>query len=224
MQLIRYAFAVAVACSITAVLGFDVPAMAKPVVKTKYKSYSVPGTSPYALLSYMQRNGPNVNGSHALASTAASIHHKADFTGSSNCKIRNYKVTLSFTITLPKAKHASRMPKKVRSRWKQFASHARWHENKHTQIWIGCAQRIERKVRSLRAKGNCNTVWSKARALAKVELARCDRMHAAFDRKETARASRIPLIAQALRAPKAKSSGLRKSLTFRHSRIQGTNR
>ena len=64
----------------------------------------------------------------------------------------------------------------------------------------------------------------KARALAKVELARCDRLHAAFDRKETARASRIPLIAQALRAPKAKSSGLRRALTFRHSRIVGTNR
>ena len=224
MRLIRPAFAIAIACSIPLAMGHSSQASAKPVIKTKYKSYSVPGTSPYALLSYMQRNGPNVNGSHALASTAASIHHKADFKGTGNCRIKNYKVTMSFTITLPKAKHISRMPKKVRSRWKQFASHARWHENKHKQIWIGCAQRIERKVRALRARGSCNAVWAKARALAKVELARCDRLHAAFDRKETARASRIPLIAQALRAPRAKSTGLRRSLTFRHSRVQATNR
>lgn len=223
MRLFCSAFAIAVTCLMSTAVGLSSAALAKPVVKTKYKSYSVPGTSPYALLSYMQRNGPSVNGSHALASTAASIHHKADFKGTGNCKIKNYKITMSFTITLPKAKHVSRMPKKVRSRWKQFASHARWHENKHKQIWIGCANRIEKKVRSLRSRGSCNAVWKRARALAKVELARCDRLHAAFDRKETARAARIPLIAQALRAPRSKSGRLPR-ITFRHSRVQATNR
>ena len=103
-----------------------------------------------------------MNGSHALASTAATIHHKADFKGSGACKIKNYKVTMSFTITLPKAKHISRMPKKVRSRWKQFASHARWHENKHRAIWIGCAAKIERKIRAMGGASNCNAAWSKA--------------------------------------------------------------
>ncbi len=226
MQVFRVAGKFAVAAFVAFGVAIAAPASAKPIVKTKFKSYSVPGTSPYALLSYMQRNGPNVNGSHALASTAASIHHKADFKGTKNCRVKNYKLTMTFEITLPKATQASRMPRNVRRRWKQFVSHARWHENKHKAIWMGCARRIEKKVRALRSSGNCNAVWAKARSVAKVQLARCDRLHAAFDRKETARASRIPLIAQALKAPKssAGAAALRRSLTFKHSRVQATNR
>ncbi len=224
MRTLRVVGKAAIAACLVLGVAAAAPAAAKPIVKTKYKSYSVPGTSPYALLSYMQTNGPNVNGSHALASTAASIHHKADFKGTNKCRVKNYRVTMTFEITLPKATQAARMPRKVRSRWKQFVSHAKWHENKHKAIWIGCAKRIERKVRSLRASGNCNAVWSRARALAKVELARCDRLHAAFDRKETKRASRIPLIAQALRSPNKGTAALRRSIKFRHSRVQATNR
>ncbi|MEM7428505.1 MAG: DUF922 domain-containing protein [Pseudomonadota bacterium] len=226
LQIVRFGGKAAAIVALAAGVALAAPVSAKPIVKTKVKSYSVPGTSPHALLTYMQRNGPNVNGSHALASTAASIHHKADFQGTRNCKIKNYKLTMSFEITLPKATQAKSMKRSVRKRWKQFVSHARWHENRHKAIWLGCAKRIERKVRALSGSSSCNAVWAKAKAVAKVELARCDRLHAAFDRKETARASRIPLIAQALRAPRSRSgaAALRRSLTFRHSRVQAINR
>ena len=226
MTSMRIVGGIAAMLSLALLTGSIAPAEAKPTVKTKYKSYSVPGTTAYDLLSYMQRNGPNVNGSHALASTAANIHHKAGFSKNKTCKLKNYRVSMSFVITLPRAKHASRMPRKVRRRWKQFVKHARWHENRHKAIWIGCAGKIERKIRAMGGSSNCDATWAKASAIAKAELARCDRLHAAFDRKETARASKLPLIAQALRAPRTRSgaAAIRKAIRFKHSKARAINR
>ena len=202
------------------------PLAAKPIVKTSFKSYSVPGTSAYALLSYMQRNGPHANGSRALATTAASFRYQADAHNANGCKLKNFRVTTTFVITLPKATNASRMSSKVRKRWRQFVKHARWHENRHKSIWIGCAKKIENSVRSMARQGSCKAAWSKAQSIVKTQLARCDRLHAAFDRRETARASKIPLIAQALRAPKTASGrvAIKKALRYTHSRVSDDNR
>ncbi|MCP5081516.1 MAG: DUF922 domain-containing Zn-dependent protease [Alphaproteobacteria bacterium] len=202
------------------------PLSAKPIVKTSFKSYSVPGTSAYALLSYMQRNGPHANGSRALATTSASFRYQADAHTSKGCKLKNFRVTTTFVITLPKATNASKMPSKVRRRWGQFVKHARWHENRHKSIWIGCAKKIERAARSMGNQRSCKAAWSKAQAIVKKELARCDRIHATFDRRETAKASKIPLIAQALRAPKTgtRRVAIKKALRYTHSRANDDNR
>lgn len=199
---------------------------AKPIVKTSFKSYSVPGTSAYALLSYMQRNGPHANGARALATTAASFRYQADAHTSNGCKLRNFRVTTTFVITLPKAKNASKMSSGVRKRWKQFVKHARWHENRHKSIWISCAKKIEHAASTMGTQRNCTAAWSKAQSIVKKQLARCDRIHAAFDRRETAKASRIPLIAQALRAPKTKRGrvAIKRALTYKHSRVNDDNR
>ena len=202
------------------------PLSAKPVVKTSFKSYSVPGTSAYALLSYMQANGPHANGSRALATTSASFRYKADAVTSNGCRLKNFQVSTTFVITLPKATQRSGMSSGVRKRWGQFVKHARWHENRHKQIWIGCAKKIERAARSMGRQSSCNAAWAKAQSIVKTELARCDRLHAAFDRRETARASKLPLIAAALRAPKTPyaRAGLKRALRYTHKRVNDDNR
>lgn len=219
------AFAAA-ALGVVLLVAEPAPLAAKPIVKTSFKSYSVPGTSAYALLSYMQRNGPHANGSRALATTAASFRYQADTHNANGCKLKNFRVTTTFVITLPKATSASKMPSNVRKRWKQFVKHARWHENRHKSIWIGCAKKIERAASAMNRQSSCRAAWSKAQAIVKTELARCDRLHATFDRKETARASKIPLIAQALRAPKTASGrvAIKKALRYTHSRVNDDNR
>ncbi|MEM8688748.1 MAG: DUF922 domain-containing protein [Pseudomonadota bacterium] len=202
------------------------PAPAKPIVKTSFKSYSVPGTSAYALLSYMQANGPHANGSRALATTSASFRYQADTVTANGCRLKNFQVSTTFVITLPKATQKSKMSSGVRKRWRQFVKHARWHENRHKEIWIGCAKKIERSARRMGRQSSCNAAWAKAQSLVKTELARCDRLHAAFDRRETARASRLPLIAQALRAPKTPyaRAGLKRALRYSHKRVNDDNR
>ncbi|MEM1198390.1 MAG: DUF922 domain-containing protein [Pseudomonadota bacterium] len=202
------------------------PVSSKPIVKTSFKSYSVPGTSAYALLSYMQANGPHANGARALATTSASFRYQADAVTANGCRLKNFRVATTFVITLPKATQKSRMPASVRKRWGQFVKHARWHENRHKQIWIGCAKKIERIAGRMGRQSSCNAAWAKAQSIVKTELARCDRLHAAFDRRETARAARLPLIAQALRAPKTPyaRAGLKRALRYTHSRANDDNR
>ena len=174
-------------------------AVAAPNVSTKFKSYSVPGSSAQQLFSHMSRYGPHANGSPALATTAASFSHSAKLDEKRSCRLRDYTVNMSFVITLPKARNQNAMSKPLRKRWKQFASHARWHELQHKAIWIGCAKKIERKVRQIGRQSSCEVAWSKARNIANAELARCDQLHAAFDNKESTRAASLPLIKQALR-------------------------
>ncbi len=216
----------AAAMGIVFIFAGPVPATAKPIIKTSFKSYSVPGTSDYALLSYMQRNGPRANGSHALATTSASFRYQADAHKANGCTLKNFRVSTTFVITLPKATNRSNMSSRVRKRWGQFLKHARWHENRHRSIWISCAKKIERVAKAMGTQRSCSAAWSKAQAIVKKELARCDRLHATFDRKETARASRIPLIAAALRAPKTKTRrvALKKALRYTHSRANDDNR
>lgn len=202
------------------------PVAAKPAVTTKVKYYSVPGTSSQALLSYMQRNGPNVNGSRALASASANFRYKADAVASKGCRLKNFRVSANFVITLPRATQKSKMSSGVRKRWRHFVKHARWHENHHKKIWVGCARKIERVVRSMGGQRSCNAAWAKARSIVKSELNRCDKIHAAFDRKETANAPTIPLIAQALRAtqtPYARAA-IKRALRHSHNRVSDVNR
>lgn len=222
----KFGGGIAAALGVALLIAAPASVQAKPVVKTSFKTYSVPGTSAYDLLTYMQRNGPHANGARALATTSASFRYQADAQTAKGCTLKNFRVRTDFVITLPKATNSSSMPPSVRKRWGQFVKHARWHENRHKQIWIGCAKRIERAARSMGTQRSCRAAWSKAQAIVKAQLARCDRIHAAFDRKETARASKIPLIAQALRAPKSKSRrvALKKALRFSHSRANDDNR
>lgn len=174
----------------------------------------------------MQRNGPHANGSRALATTSASFRYQADAVTGNGCKLKNFRVSTTFIITLPKATNASQMTPRVRKHWRQFVKHARWHENRHKAIWIGCAKKIERSAKAMGRQSSCKAAWAKAQGIVKTELARCDRLHAAFDRKETARASRIPLIAQALRAPKTRKgrAQIRKALRYTHKRVNDDNR
>lgn len=202
------------------------PTSAKPKSSTKVKYYSVPGTTAHALLSYMQSNGPQVNGSPALASASASFRYKADAVTTNGCRLKNFRVSADFVITLPKAAQKTAMPSGVRKRWRQFVKHARWHENHHKKIWIRCARKIERTARSMRPQRSCNAAWAKARSLVNSELARCDKIHAAFDRKETANAHKLPLIAQALRAPQTPyaRAAMRRALRHSHNRVSDINR
>ncbi|MGI9372201.1 MAG: DUF922 domain-containing protein [Hyphomicrobiales bacterium] len=195
-------FALVAALASFAHIVFAVPqANAKPKVSTSYKSYSVPGKSAQQLFAHMSRYGPHANGAPALATTAANFSHGAKLRRGKGCKLTSYQVSMKFVITLPKARNKSAMPPKLRKRWGQFAAHAKWHEQQHRKIWIRCARKIEKRVRALRPQRSCETAWAKARDIASQELERCDVKHAAFDRKESKRASKLPLIKQALRAP-----------------------
>jgi len=181
-------------------------AFAAPKVSTKYKSYSVPGKSAQQLFQHMSRYGPHANGSPALATTAANFTHSAKLNRKGKCRLQNYQVNMAFVITLPKARNRRSMSKSLRKRWDQFATHAKWHELQHRKIWVQCARRIEAKVRKMGGQKSCERAWARARQIANVQLKSCDAKHARFDDRESTRAAKLPLIAQALRPQRQRKS------------------
>jgi predicted secreted Zn-dependent protease len=198
----RFWVAVLVAFGLVA-FSVSTPAKAKPKVKTKYVYYSISGQSARTLYEQMVRRGPHVNGERALASTTLKPEQTGQIGGKSDCRVRNYRLNLDFTIRLPKAQSEKSLSPKLRKHWRRFYQFVRAHEQRHRAIWINCARRIEKKVRGLRAR-TCAQLGQQMDAVFTAEGARCERQHDAFDTAEQKRLARHPLVRAAKRTPREK--------------------
>lgn len=177
------------AAAAIAFVAFVVPAAGKPVVKTTYTYYTITGADPVSLHQSMVRQGRG-----AYASTSTDLSFDAIFEQtSSGCRFRSMTTKLDFVIRLPRLKAGSRLPPDVSNRWKTFERFAREHENAHRQIWIGCANELERKVRSIR-NPICSRIKSQAQAVVAQTWSACERKHHAFDTAQQKALRRQPLI------------------------------
>ncbi len=190
-------------------------ANAKPKTTTKYTYYSISGKSARNLYQQMVSRGPHVSGDRALAATSVTTQQTGDLGGKSICRVRNYKISMDFTIRLPKVRSEKSLPPRLRKRWRAFYKFVRSHEQQHRAIWIGCARQIERNARKLRAK-SCGKVDRLANAVFKKGMKACGRKHDVFDAAEQKRLARHPLVVAAKRVP-------RKSRTASKKRRQRTS-
>jgi len=177
------------------------PGIAKPKSKTKYTYYAISGKSARNLYQQMISRGPHVSGDRALAATSVTTQQTGDLGGKSSCRVRNYKLTMDFTIRLPKVANEKALSPRLRRNWRKFYKFVRAHERRHRAIWIGCANSIERQVRKLRSK-SCRKVDSQANKIFKQVSASCSRKHDAFDRAEQKRLARHPLVVAPKRVPR----------------------
>lgn len=208
----------------TAVFWHAGVSQAKPKSKTKYTYYTISGSSARNLYQQMASRGPHVSGERALASTQMKIDPTIEVSGRSSCKIKRFGLSLDFTINLPKVSNEKRLAPKLRKRWRAFYKFVRAHEQRHRAIWIGCAGRVERKARTLRA-GNCDTLGKKLQAMYDAENNRCRRKHDAFDTAEQKRLSKHPLVRAAQRVQrKSKKTRVIRASSSKSMGIGGTLR
>lgn len=178
-------------------------AEARPKVTSKYTYYSISGTSARNLYQQMISRGPHVSGDRALAATSAETRQSGDFVAGKSCRVRNYRISLNFTVKLPKVANERKLTPKLRRNWKKFSAFVKRHEERHKQIWIGCARDVERKVKALRT-ANCREADRKANRIFRAAAAACEKKHDAFDRSEQKRLARHPLVVAAKRVPRRK--------------------
>ena len=183
-------------------------ANARPKVSTKYTYYTISGSTARKLYQQMISRGPHVSGDRALAATSAETRQSGDFVSGKSCKLKNYKISLKFTMRLPKIRNEAALSRKLRNRWRKFYKFVRHHEERHKQIWIGCARDVERRVKALRTP-NCKAADRKANRIFRTIAAACEKKHDAFDRKDQKRLSRHPLIVAAKRVQKRKKTSSR---------------
>lgn len=181
---------------------------AQPKSKTKYTYYTISGNSARKLYQQMISRGPHVGRDRALAATSVTTRQTGDLKGRSSCRVSNYRLSLDFTIRLPRVKNEKALPGSVRRRWRAFYKFVRRHEQRHRAIWIGCARNIERRIQKLRAK-SCKQLDRKASGIFKSMSATCEKKHDAFDAGEQKRLARHPLVVAAKRVRKSrKTNGL----------------
>ncbi len=216
-RLFRSGFIVAAGLWVAAVVCVP-QSHAAPQITSKTVYYTVRGSTPAELLSYMISRGPGGHSGRALGTTRARLTQNSQFNGEARCRLRNHRVTLNMTITLPRLANGQNLTSGTRSRWNNFANHVRNHENRHKAIYTQCAKRIERRVRALNGTMSCRALSARMRQVFNEENRRCDQRHAAYDRAEEARIRRLPLIVHASRPSRRPSASQRaQSRTTRQS-------
>src|SRR5262245_42772201 len=146
---------------------------AQTVTSTKFQYYSISGNSAVEIYQSMLSRGPRVDGAKAYAATSAQTSQAGLLVQGQSCRIRDYRFKINFVIKLPRMTSEGQLSPLVRTRWHQFWSFLKKHEETHRAIWIGCAREFESRVASLKS-GNCNTIDSEAARLWEKVRRSCD--------------------------------------------------
>ncbi len=170
-------------------------AYAAPRIATKTEYFTVKGSTPGEVLNSILARGPGGNSGVAMATTNASYNQRVEPRGKKGCRIR---LNVTITMKLPRLAKSSRS-RSVRKAWGGFIRYIKRHERRHRSIYIGCAKKMDRKVRAAVRKLGCRKSQSRVRAILQNENARCDRLNAAYDRRERPRIRRLPLVRRAKR-------------------------
>ena len=179
---------------IAAALFLSCPiAEAKPLFHTKYTYYAVGGDTAEDIYKAMLSKGPRVNGAKAYAATSATTTQDGKLSQSKSCRIENYRLKIDFNIKLPRIKNEQVLPAADRSRWRQFSSFLKKHEETHRSIWLGCAADLERQVATIKAS-TCGDADKKAASLWEKMRAACSRKHNAFDAAEQKKLMKHPFV------------------------------
>lgn len=194
------------------------PAQARPVTKTRYTYYPISGKTAASLYRQMVTRGPHVSGSRAFAATRALQNYQRSYVDQrGRCRVKNFKMKISFTISLPRLSTRSGMSARTLKTWRRFSVFVKRHELKHRSIWLACARSIERRVRSVRAT-SCPLAEEKVTAIIRQEQRRCDRDHDLFDAADQRRLARHPLVIAA-RAVKRRERKRGRVTTWRRTTL-----
>jgi len=179
-------------------------AVAAPITTTKYQYYNVSGKTAADIYSTMLSRGPHVNGEQAYASTTAQSSQAGSLIPGRSCRIRDYKLRMSFVIKLPRVANEDQLPPMVRARWQEFSAFLKKHEETHRAIWTGCGKEFEARVKAL-SGSDCGKLDAETARIWERMKNSCDRKHEAFDIAEHKRLMRHPFVRLVLGRPAALS-------------------
>ena len=174
-------------------------AYAKLKVSNTVTYFPVRGTSASAIYTNLVVNGPGGQSGSAMATTNATISHTFKLKQGKRCTLNAHKINVAIVTQLPRLISRRKLSSSMRRTWRSFNRYLRRHENRHKAIYIGCARRIEKLSRRLAKSASCNGVRSAISRVRYSELAKCERLHSAYDRREFPRIKRLSLIVRASR-------------------------
>lgn len=177
-------------------------AEAEIVSRSEISYFTVGGRTPAEIYRNILDQGPRVDGARAIASIATRASQDAGFAESGGaCRLKDYVITLDFTIQRPRIANEQVLPQAERAMWQRMNDFIATHEDQHKQVWQGCAANLDQRIASLSAP-TCRELGAQAEALWQEMLATCDATQRSFDAEQSLALMRQPFMRRALDAAK----------------------
>ena len=178
-------------------LAFGQFAEAKVLQTTSYNYFRVQGQTSREIFNSLLKHAKGPSGHDAYATTITRIYQKTDYTVGKNCGLKNYRISASFKITLPKLAGAGSATATTKQSWNGFAGILKRHEEHHRDLWVACVRSFESKVRNLEAQ-SCGVLGSQYKKLWMAMEKTCTAQNDDFDRQEQLNFMHQPFIQAAL--------------------------
>jgi predicted secreted Zn-dependent protease len=177
--------------------GLCVAASAEIRTSTQTQSYSVGGSTPTSLVSYMRSNPFHGSRGDAVANIRPNYAlNIATRQSGSTCRASNVTLNIRFVMTLPQARSASAMGSSTRSAWNTFVAFTKRHEETHRSIYVKCGNDFVAKAERLTAS-SCAALQASIRKLLETEKSVCEGRQRAFDRADYGRVASLSLFKMA---------------------------
>jgi predicted secreted Zn-dependent protease len=159
--------------------------------------YDVRGVTSDEIIEYLEQHsltGPL--GQRAVGTTGGSIRLAwSALPQSTSCYLQRLTIDLKLVVTLPRHAYADSLGGDARADWDALVTHIAEHEQRHVDIELDAAQRMERDIRALPTEPDCSGLKSAIEAVSKTNRAAAARAHRQFHAEDAARrlAARRPI-------------------------------
>jgi predicted secreted Zn-dependent protease len=140
-------------------------AAAGVVHSTEYRTHAVRGTTPSAILRYMNAH-PIIDPDDGAAYANLTHDHVLSVSTAIDggvCRVSALTFRWRFVLTLPKAVDQSAMASRTRSMWIDFVAGLKRHEETHRAIFLRCGAKFVAAAERMTAPGACAGLERKIR-------------------------------------------------------------
>jgi predicted secreted Zn-dependent protease len=146
--------------------------------------YEVPGSSSRELRERMDRIGPLDGGARSAAYTQTLLHWQFEHERRGTlCAIRDARVDLQITYTLPEWVPYADAEPRLAPRWRSFSRALLVHEKGHDELGLEAALALTRALQGVPEQAFCDDVDRAVRALAEEAIRELTAKHAEYDRR-----------------------------------------
>lgn len=133
-------------------------------VSTKY--YSVDGATTDEIFASIAANGPlDDKGERASGLTGSELDLVSNDDGASSCDTESVTITVEIVVTLPKVDHPEALPEHLLARWEKFSTEVAAHEQRHVDIFLDGANKIQQGVDAILSDpARCTSLASELRS------------------------------------------------------------
>ncbi|HEX4600005.1 MAG TPA: DUF922 domain-containing protein, partial [Gemmatimonadales bacterium] len=137
-------------------------AIAALAIANRERRYVITGSSVAELVDAMRRLGPRESGTPVDALTAWDLESSyREGTAAGDCALREVRVRLTVTVTLPRWDPPADAPARLVESWQRFLEHVKLHEAGHRAIAEQSARDLAAALTALRGRV-CDDVFDDA--------------------------------------------------------------